>query len=135
MNTPTQYANSNDTLCPGCNSPHVNSTGALEYAAEEIIKDVYCEDCGATWQEIYTITGYRCFKPAPPPDTIVGINLHGENVYLTADGLRYFYTNITNRANGTDRKRSATIPAADLDPNNAAMRMVLRSYFTTEELA
>lgn len=63
----------------------------------------------------------------PTTDTKLGLNRQGLTVYQTPDNHRYWFE---------DDYRSATVhwPSV-IDPTNATTRMILASYFTTQELA
>lgn len=55
--TQKEYIEKLGIQCPFCKSTntHINDT---DYDAGTISQDIECDDCNATWQHVYTLTGY-----------------------------------------------------------------------------
>ena len=71
MNSQQLYVEKLGLVCPNCGSPHINSEDGIDADGGCAWQNVYCEDCDARWQDVYTLTGY---------DNLVVPN--GKNVYL-----------------------------------------------------
>ena len=57
MMTEKEYINEGGTKCPECDSIDI-SGGIVEVDAGGAWQDVSCAECGATWQDIYTLTSF-----------------------------------------------------------------------------
>lgn len=47
-----------DAKCPACLSERICGTGEREHNGNETTQRVFCEDCGAEWNDVYKLTGY-----------------------------------------------------------------------------
>lgn len=131
-----QYALNKETHCPNCHGPDVDSTGNFEGSGDDVLKDVYCADCGWTWQEVYTIAGYRNLEPPPAEDPIIGVNQYNEQIHQTQDGTRYYYSILKNRKGENETVRSAGIHWPSVtDPKAPIVKIMLARYYTEAELA
>lgn len=54
--TPEEYVK--DAKCPVCLSERVSGTGEREHSGIETSQRVFCEDCGAEWDDVYRLKGY-----------------------------------------------------------------------------
>lgn len=63
--SPADYAKRNNAdgtkCCPHCNSESVDY-GSVDCTKGEYTQVVFCHDCGAEWEDVYTMTGYRTTK-------------------------------------------------------------------------
>ena len=55
--TSKQYAKNHYGQCPACHSHNVTAE-TLEADGNSAGSTVICEDCGATWTDIWELTGY-----------------------------------------------------------------------------
>lgn len=48
------------TTCPACGAKHTVSGGAFQYGTDQFAGYgcMTCENCGATWEEVYQLKGY-----------------------------------------------------------------------------
>lgn len=44
--------------CPNCESRDINGDTIESSSATEALRKVNCDECGATWTEIYVVSGY-----------------------------------------------------------------------------
>lgn len=54
--TPEEYVKR--ARCPACQSVCMSGTGEREHSGDETTQRVFCEDCGAEWDDVYKLTGY-----------------------------------------------------------------------------
>ena len=52
------YVDSDGTKCPFCGSENIESDGNVEVDAGGGSQTVSCNNCGKTWYDCYTLTGY-----------------------------------------------------------------------------
>jgi transcription elongation factor Elf1 len=50
-----EYIESAGTKCPFCKSEHLNCS-RIEVDAGGASQDIICENCGASWSDLYTLT-------------------------------------------------------------------------------
>ena len=55
--TPEQYVEHDGNHCPVCSGVDF-SGGAIEIAAGSATQEINCHECGASWVDTYTLTGY-----------------------------------------------------------------------------
>jgi transposase-like protein len=60
--TEEQYAEKLGCQCPFCKSTNIFGKSS-NFDAGTISQDIECDDCSATWQDVYTLTGYDNAKP------------------------------------------------------------------------
>ena len=64
--TPDQinaYVEKQGMRCPACGSPMVNTESVPDDSeSHELVQDVNCLSCGASWQDVYTLTTIRNLK-------------------------------------------------------------------------
>lgn len=56
--TSEDYAKTGGAHCPACHSLETNSSGEHNSDGNHLTKGVECEECGAAWDDYYTLTGY-----------------------------------------------------------------------------
>jgi len=57
--SPTPFQKYKDTMgdkCPQCNSEHITELARFEATKLEAWRDIECEECEATWREMFTMT-------------------------------------------------------------------------------
>jgi len=54
----TTYVAAKGDLCPACQSTEVSGHGT-DCARGEIALEMICSNCGASWDDVYKLTGYR----------------------------------------------------------------------------
>ena len=52
------YVKNQGLQCPNCGSPHINTEDHIQADSGCAWQQVYCEDCDAKWQDVYTLVGY-----------------------------------------------------------------------------
>jgi transcription elongation factor Elf1 len=57
MNTNQQHIDNGATQCPHCNSFDITGDH-FNVDAGSAWQDVSCNECGAEWQDTYTLTGF-----------------------------------------------------------------------------
>ncbi len=45
-------------VCPFCRSTDILTLSDLKIKGIKVYQDVACDDCGKTWRDVYTLTGY-----------------------------------------------------------------------------
>ena len=60
--TSQQYAEGRGVRCPCCGSENVTG-GRFECDAGSAWQPVDCEECGASWQDVYVLNGYENLSP------------------------------------------------------------------------
>jgi hypothetical protein len=67
--TPQQikdYVEKQGMRCPACLGPMVSTNGPPDDSeSHELVQDVECLSCAATWQDVYTLTTIRNLKVFP----------------------------------------------------------------------
>jgi len=58
-----KYIKSGGSKCPVCDSTSITGCGSIELD-DGAWQNVECENCGATWTDIYTLTGITDLKEA-----------------------------------------------------------------------
>lgn len=58
MLTAKQYVEKNGVICPVCLSNRISSEH-VELDGSYGLANVECKDCGATWQDVFYLTGYE----------------------------------------------------------------------------
>ena len=58
MKTSEQYVKDGGVKCPACSSRYITGTGNSNADGDWHSETVECESCGATWDDIYTLSGY-----------------------------------------------------------------------------
>ncbi len=53
-----EYISSRGIECPACGGPPAMA-GPLEAELDAIWQNCSCDDCGATWTDVFELTGYR----------------------------------------------------------------------------
>lgn len=56
--SPEAYAATGGTICPACAGPDIANGDALTVGRQIITRRLCCEHCGATWDGVYTLSGY-----------------------------------------------------------------------------
>lgn len=51
--------------CPGCGGKEVSRIDSFQSDGDSAWCTIECLDCAATWQDVYTLTGYERFEEAP----------------------------------------------------------------------
>lgn len=59
--TDKEHAERQGCSCPACGSENVS---ANEWDGEGACQEVECEDCGATWNDVYKMVGFDNLKDA-----------------------------------------------------------------------
>jgi DNA-directed RNA polymerase subunit M/transcription elongation factor TFIIS len=63
--TQEQHARTSCSHCPACNSTNISRFyDTMEYDDNRASIDIECYDCGASWKDVYTITGYSNLETA-----------------------------------------------------------------------
>lgn len=55
--TSEEYTKHNGYICPNCGSDNISGEG-IDIIGNEAQQDCVCSDCGASWIDVYTLTGY-----------------------------------------------------------------------------
>lgn len=58
MLTNEEYVKFKGIRCPNCRDNKVQATNYDKSGAEILLQDCQCSTCGATWVDVYTLTGY-----------------------------------------------------------------------------
>jgi C4-type Zn-finger protein len=60
-NTPNQiaYAATGGRSCPACEGTDIASGNDTTFTNCTILRVLLCEDCGAGWKAVYTLSGYE----------------------------------------------------------------------------
>ena len=53
------YAATGGTICPACAGPDMANGDAITVGRQIITRRLCCENCGATWDGVYTLSGYE----------------------------------------------------------------------------
>lgn len=56
--TQKEYVSIGGSKCPHCSSSNILTDNGIQADAGHAWQDVSCDDCGATWQDIWLLTGY-----------------------------------------------------------------------------
>jgi DNA-directed RNA polymerase subunit RPC12/RpoP len=51
------YKGHNGNACPKCGSTNISSIDFVQADGMSAWQDIACRDCGAEWQDLYTLTG------------------------------------------------------------------------------
>lgn len=66
--TSPHYAAKGGNLCPHCGSGNLTTTNRLDVITHGALTiGIECNDCGASWDDAYSLYGYRNLEP--PKDT------------------------------------------------------------------
>ena len=57
--TQFEYKLESGAKCPVCRSEDVRSTDQLEHQGEWVSQDVVCNNCGASWTDEFTLSGFN----------------------------------------------------------------------------
>lgn len=60
--TDEQYIKTSGQQCPDCNSYEITSIDNVEIDNGSAWQQIHCNLCQATWQDVYTLTGYDNLK-------------------------------------------------------------------------
>lgn len=52
-----KYIESKGQVCPVCNKKYTVEGGSVEMDGDKAYQEVTCTSCGASWTDIYTLTG------------------------------------------------------------------------------
>ena len=58
MMTDIEYTDAAGNLCPKCEGDNVEGVDGMQVDSGVAIQGVKCNDCEATWDDLYTLTGY-----------------------------------------------------------------------------
>ena len=62
--TNEQYIKTSGLQCPSCEAYEVTTTDHVETDGGFGWQEVRCDSCEATWQDVYTLTGYDNLEKA-----------------------------------------------------------------------
>jgi hypothetical protein len=66
--TPTDYAATLGRICPACAGTDIANEDDITIGRSRITRRLGCENCGATWDAVYTLSGYeRLTTPEETP--------------------------------------------------------------------
>lgn len=65
MTTNEDHVLMEGNFCPDCASRNIETCGTPEFDSGVASQQVECHDCGGTWKDIYTLSGYQDFEAAP----------------------------------------------------------------------
>ena len=54
-----EYPASGGKLCPFCKGSDITTTDPPEVTDDGVTQDIECENCGAEWRDVYTLTKRR----------------------------------------------------------------------------
>lgn len=76
MNTiPTHaFVEQDGMCCPGCSCPDVFVFRNID-AGTHNYRQMKCQSCGSTWDEVYALVGYEHFVPGNIPTGVLGYTL------------------------------------------------------------
>jgi hypothetical protein len=57
--TPADYAATRGRICPACAGTDIANGDDITVGRQIITRRLCCENCGATWDAIYTLSGYE----------------------------------------------------------------------------
>lgn len=60
--TEEEYVAKSGHACPACGGTDISSAGSVGTDSKIAWQPVECENCGATWNDCYTLTGYAELK-------------------------------------------------------------------------
>ena len=60
--TEEEYVAKSGNVCPACGGTDLSSTGPVETDTKIAWQPIECENCGATWNDCYTLTCYAELK-------------------------------------------------------------------------
>ena len=60
------YLKSHGRICPHCGGNDVETTGTVDTDSDWHKEEVGCNDCKATWDDVYTLQGFENVKPRVP---------------------------------------------------------------------
>lgn len=55
------YVAKGGSICPNCGSSDING-GPVEVDASTAWQEITCQDCSASWNDLYQLTGYADLK-------------------------------------------------------------------------
>lgn len=65
------YVATGGSLCPNCQSSDIEGTGRLSYDGDWQTNEIQCLDCGAYWDDLYTLDGYENLEiPRAEPNDV-----------------------------------------------------------------
>ena len=65
-----EYITGHGAPCFVCRAPYEISGGFVEIDNGRALQRVTCDACGASWRDIYTLTGVDEFKEGEPNESI-----------------------------------------------------------------
>lgn len=73
MNQQTEYLSNGGNRCPNCGGESIDSKmpefdDTIHNGHDELIAEVKCAECGATWKERYTLCGFEDLRVPPRND-------------------------------------------------------------------
>jgi hypothetical protein len=57
--SPADYAVTGGTICPACAGTDIANGDETTLGRQRITRRLCCENCGATWDGVYTLSGYE----------------------------------------------------------------------------
>ena len=61
-----EYVAASGAGCPCCRSFNVEGVGCMESRDEVMVNSLECFHCGATWDDVFSLSGYENLKPGRP---------------------------------------------------------------------
>lgn len=61
--SPADYVNADGTVCPQCESKDLTATAEAEPSGVNMFTPIKCDSCGASWTDVYTLSGFENFVP------------------------------------------------------------------------
>lgn len=57
--SPEDYAAAGGRSCPSCEGTDIARGGCMPRGPQMVTRSLNCENCGATWIAVYTLSGYE----------------------------------------------------------------------------
>lgn len=54
-----EYVKRSGAHCPNCESANIEADGDINSDGDWMSSQIHCNDCGADWEDVYTLSGYE----------------------------------------------------------------------------